>query len=187
MLTDDDLTRQLGGAFRDATGDLEYAGRVPAPRSPISTVGVPLASTAAVVAALAVVWASSPDTDDATPPSAGTATPSAPSSAPRVVTRTIEVAGFTYRYRGEPRADDLYATLDVAVPDDATPVDPPAGAIAGVKAWVGTDPTSGDHAIWVQSPSRNAGQVFAILSPTWTTDQLVDLFRNGQPRTVPAV
>ncbi|KQW47079.1 hypothetical protein ASC77_18015 [Nocardioides sp. Root1257] len=179
-MTDDDLTRQLGGAFRDATDDLEYAGRVPTPRSAVATVGVPLASTAAVVAALAVVWASAPGTDDPTPPT--TAGPSA--VAPPIVTRTIEVAGFSFSYRGEARADDLYARMSPgAVPEDAQPIDAPDG----VQAWVGTDPQSGDHALYVDAPTRNGGKLFALLSPTWTAEQLTDLFLHGQPRTVPAV
>ena len=187
MLTDDDLSRQLSGAFRAAAHDLTYAGRVPAPRSPITTIGVPLASSAAVVAALAVVWASSPDTEVGTPPGAdGPTTAATRPSAPKVVTEKVEVAGFTFSYRhaaGDSRADDLYGDMHVTVPDDATPIEAPEG----VKAWVGVDPDSGDHAIYVDAPTRNGGQVFALLSPTWTEDQLVDLFRNGRPRPVPAV
>ncbi|GAA4701862.1 hypothetical protein [Nocardioides conyzicola] len=189
MLTDDDLSRQLGGAFRDASGDLQYAGRVPAPRSAITTVGVPLASSAAVVAALAVVWASASGTDDAVPPTAGGPTASvAPTTptAPRLVTEKVEVAGFTFSYRhaaGDGLADDLYGDMHVTVPADAKPVDAPEG----VKAWVGVDPDSGDHAIYVDAPTRNGGEVFALLSPTWTEDQLVDLFHNGRPRPAPAV
>jgi hypothetical protein len=192
MLTDDDLTRQLGGAFRDAAGDLEYAGRVPAPRNAAATLGVPLAATAVAATALAAVWASSTGTDDgAVPPSAGGPTASAPATrattaAPKAVTRTIEVAGFTFSYRsaaGDSRADDLYADGHVTVPDGAKPVDAPTG----VQAWIGADPTSGDNAIYVKAPTRNGGRVFALLSPTWTQDQLVDLFHNGRPRPVPAV
>jgi len=188
MLTDDDLTRQLGGAFRASTGDLEYAGRVPVPRSAAATVVVPLASTAAAAAALAFVWASAPATDDAVPPSADGPTASAPATSPTptVVTETLEVAGFTFTYRstgGDARADDLYADGRVTVPDDAEPIDAPSG----VQAWIGVDPTSGDNAVYVTAPTRNDGRTFAILSPTWTKEQLVDLFRHGQPRPVPAV
>ena len=188
MLTDDDLSRQLGGAFRESTEDVTYAGRVPTPRSAATTIGVPLASTAAVVAALAVVWASAPDTDDATPPTAApsaTPAPTPDAPAPKLVTEKIEVAGFTFSYRhaaGETRADDLYADGHVTVPDDATPIEAPEG----VKAWLGKDPESGDNAVYVKAPTRNGGVVFALLSPTWTTDQLADLFHNGDPRPVPA-
>ncbi|MFC6342117.1 hypothetical protein ACFP8W_09020, partial [Nocardioides hankookensis] len=106
-------------------------------------------------------------------------------SAPEVVTRTIEVAGFVFSYRGEPRADDLYADGHVTVPDDATSIDAPSG----VEAWIGVDPASGDNAVYVKAPTRNGGEVFAVLSPTWTQDQLVDLFRNGdrEARPIPEV
>ena len=69
------------------------------------------------------------------------------------------------------------------VPAAATPISAPEG----VKAWVGTDPESGDHALWVDAPTRNEGHLFALLSPTWTTDQLTDLFHNGQRQPVPAI
>ncbi|WP_395695526.1 hypothetical protein [Nocardioides sp.] len=179
MLTDDDLTRQLGGAFREAAADLAYAGRVPAPRSAAATWGVPLASTAAVATTLAVVWTASTAPEDAGAPRAESpATSAAPVTTPRVVTRTVEVAGFTFSYRSGARAahvDDLYVQSQVSVPADATRIDSPEGT----RAWVGVDPASGDHALYVEAPTRNDGRVFAVLSPTWTRDQLVDLFRHG--------
>lgn len=176
MLTDDDLTTELRAAFRSATVEMEYAGEVPSLRRPLVTV-VPLVATAATVAALAVVWASSPETAAPLPD----ATPSQTPANPNLVTDTIEVAGYTFSYRhapGDERAHDLYAMLgDVTLPADAEPIDAPAGA----KAWVGTDPASGDHGLWVDAPTRNNGGLFAVLSPTWTTDQLADLFHNGSP------
>jgi hypothetical protein len=85
---------------------------------------------------------------------------------------------------GEQPADDLYAVMNPGqVPGDATPIDAPAPA----KAWVGTDPETGDQALWVDAPTRNGGNLFALLSPTWTTDQLADLFHHGEPRQVPAI
>jgi len=59
MLTDDQLTTQLRAAFRDATDDLRYAGRVPTPRNPYA-VAAPAAASVAVVATLAGVWACAP-------------------------------------------------------------------------------------------------------------------------------
>jgi hypothetical protein len=185
MLTDDQLTTQLRAAFRDATDDLRYAGRVPTPRNPYA-VAVPAAASVAVVATLAGVWATSgPDEPVRTPQ----AHPS--QAAHRMITSTIHVAGYTFSYRhaaGVEGDDDLRAVTNPgAAPADAKPVDPPAGAIDGVRAWVGTDPASGDNAIWVQSPSRNDGRVFALMSSSWSQDELVDLFRSGSPRPVPAV
>jgi hypothetical protein len=184
MLTDDDLTRQLGGAFRDATADLEYGGRVPAPRTTAATIGVPLASTAAVVAALAVVWASSPDTEDTAPPSAdgpsASAAPStaAPAHAAELVTDTIEVAGFTFSYRhapGQPAAEVIHVFVPDGLPDGVRPVDVPEPS----KAWVGTDPRSGEVAIYLKAPSRFDGRLFGVSSPSLSEDQMITFLHTG--------
>ncbi|GAW48755.1 MULTISPECIES: hypothetical protein [unclassified Nocardioides] len=191
MLTDDDLTRQLGSAFREEAGDLEYAGRVPTLRR-TGAVALPIAATAAVAGVLVAVAATNAD-DPVGPgttiagPSSGTGTSPGAAATPRLVTDTIEIAGYTYTYQhavGEQLADDLYAVMNPGeVPADARPLDAPAPA----RAWVGTDPTSGDTALWVEAPTRNGGHLFALLSPTWTTDQLADLFHHGEPRQVPAI
>jgi hypothetical protein len=181
MLTDDDLTRQLGGAFRESTDDLAYAGRVPAPRGVATTVGVPLASTAAVVAALAVVWASSPDTEDTSPPVAHPAVTTSPTPlapAPELVTDTIEVAGFTFAYRhaaDEPVANIIHVFVPDGVPDGARPVEVPAPA----KAWVGKDPRSGEVAIYLRSPSRFDGKLFGVSSPGLDEDQMITFLHTG--------
>lgn len=187
MLTDDDLTRELGGAFRAETDDLRYAGRVPTPRTGPG-LAVPLATTAVAASVLGAVWIAGTPAEAPAPPGPPSAAPTPNGGlAPRVVTDTIEVAGYSFTYRhaaGDGLADDLYAVLDPgAVPDAATPVKAPEG----VRAWVGTDPESGDTALWVEAPTRNEGDLFALLSPTWSADQLVDLFHNGRPQTVPAV
>lgn len=184
MLTDDDLTRQLEDAFRASATDLAYAGRVPiARRSPSAGwLALPAIATAATL----VVTGSTHDGSAPAAPEAGGA-PST-SAGPHLVAETITVAGYTFSYRhaagDSGPADDLYAALDVAaVPDGATPVD---GAPSGVQAWVGTDPESGDHALYVKAPTRNGGRLFAVLSPTWTEGQLSQLFLHGDPRPVPA-
>lgn len=176
MLTDDQLTTQLRDAFHDATDDLRYAGRVPRPRSPLA-VAAPVAASVAVVATLAGVWATSGSDEPVRTPQAHQGQP----AKPHLVTSKIQVAGFAFSGTGP--ADDLYAMLQPhGLPDDATPIDAPAG----VKAWVGTDAASGDHGVWVEAPTRNDGGLFAVLSPTWTIQQLTDLFY-GEPRPVPAV
>ncbi|MBZ5739119.1 hypothetical protein [Nocardioides mangrovi] len=185
MLTDDDLTHQLGSAFRSSSADLRYAGEVPTARRTPSTgwLAVPAVATAA---ALVVVGS----TDDAPSPAAPEAggSPSATAHAPRMVTSEIHVAGYTFTYRhaaGTEVADDLYADLSPApVPDDASPV---KGAPAEVEAYVGTDPATGNHALWVKAPTRNGGNLFALESPSWTEDQLTQLFLTGEERAVPAV
>ncbi|CAI9400623.1 hypothetical protein [Nocardioides sp. T2.26MG-1] len=178
MLTDDDLTRQLGAAFRGATDDLEYAGRVPTPRRPAYVLALPAAATVATAAALVVAGAGTPH-DTPHPPAAVTSPSTSPST--RVVTDRVEVAGFTFSYRhvaGDARVDDLYGVMHPgAVPEDARPIEAPEG----VHAWVGTYAATGDNALFVEAPTRNGGDLFAIASPTWTPDELVDLFHNGSP------
>jgi hypothetical protein len=186
MLTDDDLTRQLGSAFRSSSADLRYAGEVPTARRTPSAgwLAVPAVATAAALVVVA-------STDDATAPApeAG-ASPSTPASSahPQMVTSKIHVAGYTFSFRhaaGTEVADDLYADLSPApVPDDATPV---KGGPAEVEAYVGTDPSTGNTALWVQAPTRNEGHLFALESPTWTEDDLSRLFLTGEERVVPAV
>ncbi|GAB3200279.1 hypothetical protein GCM10027062_19280 [Nocardioides hungaricus] len=181
MLTDDDLTTELRAAFRDTTTDLRYAGRVPTPRNRLA-VGVPLAATAVAAATLAVVWAGSAEA----PAPAPEATPTQGPVAPRMVTDTIRVAGysFTYRYAaGEQPVNDLYAMLgDVSLPADAKPIDAPEG----VKAWAGTDDGSGDRGVWVRPSTAIGGAMYAVLSPTWTDEQLASLLE-GEPSGAPAV
>jgi hypothetical protein len=179
MLTDDDLTRQLGTAFRETTDDLQYAGRVPTPRRPAYVLAVPAAATVAAAAVLVATGGLASD-DAPSPPQAATTAPGSSHDAPatRVVTDRIEVAGFTLTYRhaaGEP--DPIRLVDDTEVPADARSVDvePPA------QAWVGTDPASGDAALWLEAPTRNEGRLFAIVSSVWTQDQLVDLLHNGSP------
>ena len=174
MLTDDELSRELGAAFRAATEELTYTGRRRPPRR-TALVAVPVASAAVAIAAAIVA---TPRTDEQGTPAAQ-APPSvegAPSQA--VVSDSINLAGFTLHYErpvGSP--DPLRPQYDVdGPPDNATPV-PLTGTEA--KAWVGVDPESGDNAIYLQAPTRNGGKLFALMSPTWTQDQLVDLLRNG--------
>jgi hypothetical protein len=184
MLTDDDLSRQLGGAFRESTDDVTYAGRVPTPRTTAASFGVPLASTAAVVAALAVVWASSPGTEDVAPPSAdgpaatATAAPTTTAPTPELVTDTIEVAGFTFSYQraaGQPVAEVIHVFAPDGLPDGVRPVEVPSPA----KAWVGTDPRSGEVAIYLKAPSRFDGQLFGVSSPSLDEEQMISFLHTG--------
>jgi hypothetical protein len=88
-----------------------------------------------------------------------------------VVTDTIELAGFAFRYQHAPGTPvpQVYLALDTEPPADATPVDglDTAAAAWVTKAWVGTDPISGDAAhvmFW---------------SPDLTTDAMADMLRSG--------
>jgi hypothetical protein len=183
MLTDDELSRELGTAFHAAAGDLTYTGRRQPPRRTVA-VALPIAAgTVAIAAAVFTTTAGSP-----TPGTqAATSTPAAPAdgaavASPTMISDDISLAGLTLRYErpaGSP--DPLRVDHDVdRVPDNATPVPLAEGATG--KAWVGVDPASGDNAIYLQSPARNGGETFAMLSSTWTQDQLVDLLLNGSSR-----
>lgn len=181
MLTDDDLTRELAGAFRDETDDLRYAGRVPAPRTGAG-LAVPLATSAAVAATLGGVWVAGDTAQAPAPPAAapsGTPGASVP-AAPETVTDTIEVAGYTFAYQraadDAPVPDVLHVFTPDAVPDDARPVEVPEPA----KAWVGTDPRSGEAAIYLQSPSRFDGRLFGVSAPGLDEDAMVRFLRDGE-------
>jgi hypothetical protein len=187
MLTDDDLTLELEAAVRSGTADLAYNGR----RRPrrIAPVAVPLAAATVAITAVAIsVTTSGPAPAPTAAPTAaptGTSTGTAPTATGTpMVTDTIRLAGFTLTYqhaRGE--TAPLYATMDASLPDGVTAVSAPDG----VQAWVGKDPVHGGNALWVKAPTRNDGRLFALHSDSWTTDQLVDLFHHGSPRTVPLV
>jgi hypothetical protein len=139
MLTDDDLTRELGEAFKAATADLTYTGRTQPSRRVM--VVLPATAAVAVVASLAQRAAGAP-----APLFAEVGFRSVPANARRVsVTR--------------PR----------------------------FHAWVGKDPKTGDNALYVKVPTRDGGQLFALLSPTWSQQRLIKVFENPQPRPVPAV
>jgi hypothetical protein len=174
MLTDDLLTEELGAAFRDATAQLTYAGPVPRPRrTPLLLV------PAAAVATAGIVLATGPLADAPAPTGPTSPTGPAATAGPRLVTATVRVAGYTFTYQrraGEP--DPLRVRFEQAtLPDGVREVaiSPPA------RAWVGTDPASGDAAVYVKAPTRNEGRLFVMLSSTWTRDQLVHLLRTGTP------
>ena len=92
MLTDDELTHELGAAFRAGTSDLTYAGR----RRPRRVAAATLPAAAVVVALAAVaVGVAASGTNPA--PAAGPGTPSAvvPTRSAALVTDTIDLAGYT--------------------------------------------------------------------------------------------
>jgi hypothetical protein len=176
MLTDDQLSRDLGDAFRAASEGVTYTGRRQPPRS-TAPVALSIGAAAVVVAgAIGVVIA----TDEQAAPPAGAAPAAVPEPPRAMVGDSISLAGVTLRYEREVGSPDpLRERLDVdAPPDDATPVPLPG---TEAQAWVGVDPESGDNALYLQAPTRNGGRLFALLSPTWTQDQLVELLRNGTP------
>ena len=144
MLTDDDLTRQLGSAFRESstTSRTPDGCPPPAPRPPPSAYPSPRPPPSPPP------WPSSgrpPPTPSLVPPPSAdgsrasvaptTTTPDTTGQSPELVTDTIEVAGYTFAYRhaaDEPVVDVLHVFAPERVPASARPVDVPAPA----KAWV---------------------------------------------------
>jgi streptogramin lyase len=183
MLTDEDLTRELGAAFRTETEKLTYAGRTKPQRSRV--VLVPMAAVVTAIAALAISLTLN-DSPAKAPAVAGPAHSAAPTPA-KTVNAKISLAGFTFAYqRTAGELAPVYATMEPGpVPDGFTPIATTGGTDA--KAWVGKDPRSGDNAIYVKIADRNGGQLFALHSPVWTQDQLVDMFHNGTRAAVPLV
>ena len=93
-----------------------------------------------------------------------------------MVNKTISLAGFTIHFKERAGAPDpVRAVFSVrSLPPGAQPV-PLTGSAA--KAWVGTDPASGDNALYLQSPVRNGGQLFALVSPSLDKAQLIALVK----------
>jgi hypothetical protein len=190
MLTDDDLTRSLGSAFQDATEGLTYTGRTRPPRQVLSTV-LPAVTAAAVLTGAAVAAI---ETGHHSTPAVGAGVrpaPHHPSSTAvshpakkTLVTRKVRLAGFTITYQaaaGSPL--QLYAEVGFSsVPDSATPV---TTTNPNAKTWIGTESSTGDNALYVQFSDGNSDQLYALVSPTWTQQQLINAFES--PMAVPEV
>ena len=182
MLTDDDLTRDLRAAFRDTTASLEYDGPVPAgPRTPAwARDGWVALPAAAAVAATVVVVGGAPH-DAATPPSAAPSTtgPTGATAAPDLVTDTIEVAGFAMTYQraaGTAPAEEHLFSPD-SVPDGAREIVFPP--MAPARAWLGTDPATGEPTLYLDAPTRNNGHLMGLSIPGFGEAELVDLLKHG--------
>ena len=198
MLTDDDLTRQLGAAYREDAADLTYDRATPRARTrPVwARPGLIALPAAAAVAAAVVVSGSfeTPAGPGAAVPSAGSAPTSgpgssgAPSSAPvsagdGTVTEELHLAGMTFTYErgaGDPVLDDQFLReYDPGqLPAWAQPVELEQGASA--KVWVGQDPATGTVSMFVQSPERWEGRLVGLASPTTTVEQMTALAQTGR-------
>jgi hypothetical protein len=192
LLTDDDLTRELGEAFHAATTDLTYRGRTRPPRG----IGpaLPAAAASAVLVAVAIGAVNVADHPhpavghSAGRPSVGGPNVAGPPAAKarKLVTETMTLAGFTITFQHASGAPDpVVAELVVGGLPAGVRTVPLTGTEA--RVWVGTDPKSGDNALYVKAPTRNGGRLFALLSTTWSQHQLIDLVKEGTPRAVPLV
>lgn len=186
MLTDDDLTRQLGAAFEDATRDTTYDGSVPRVRTrPLWARPGLVALPAIGAAAAAVLVLGSTDGTPSPPatPGATTAAPPTSRSASDTVTETFTLAGMTFTYeRGADEAsldDQFLRVYDPGqLPAWAEPVELEQGASA--KVWVGQDPASGAVSMLVESPVRWDGRLVGLASPSLTVEQMTSLARTGR-------
>lgn len=187
MLTDDDLTRDLRAAFHDTTTDLRYDGPVPAgPHTPVWARAGWVALPAAAAVAATVVVVGGQQTDVTAPPAAAPSTgapalpgSSASPSGDALVTDTIEVAGYTMTYRrpadAAPPEEHLFSPD--AVPDGAREVT--FAEMSPARAWVGTDPATGDPTLYLDAPTRNDGHLMGLSIPGFDEAALIDLLKNG--------
>jgi hypothetical protein len=178
MLTDDDLTRELGEAFRSATTDLTYNGRT-APRRPAAIV-VPVVAVGGVLAAgVGIAAGSGGGSHSSARPSVAISTSAQPQPAGhRASAETMTLAAFTARYvqAAEGKFPIVAEVVKDGLPSGVRELATPGTA---ARAWIGKDPRSGDNALYVKAPTREGGRLFALLSPSWTKHQLIYLFRHG--------
>ena len=185
MHNDEQFTHALSDAFRSTTDGLAYHGAVPTP-SPSPLIAAPVVAAGAVGVGLAIASAvagqhTGPRT--AAQPLAST-TPIAtdqPSAAPstEVVSRTIELAGYSFSYRQAAGATPLHGALVSAVPSDARPVHTDWTA----QTYLGVDPQTNAPAAYVATPS---GKVLMITSPDATDAELTAMVQS-QASPVPVV
>src|SRR5688572_16607779 len=98
MLTDDDLTRQLGAAFGAASEDVSYTRPVPVASRTPSRRWLAVPAVAAAAAMVVVPETGDRDRGDPQPTQAG---PETTDPSPQLVTERIRVAGFTLTYERE--------------------------------------------------------------------------------------
>jgi hypothetical protein len=168
MLTDDELTRELGHAFHSVTADLTYSGRVPAPRRS-GMIAIPAAAAGvAVVALVGFAATSGGDHPQAghQPTALGESKASGTDSHRHLTSHTLKLAGYSFSYQ-EPSGDTPLYGLNVnSVPSDATPVQ---GDDPSTQDYVGVDPSTGYNAGWVEFGD---GTILEITSPDATQDQV---------------
>ncbi|MBS2939675.1 hypothetical protein KDN32_18195 [Nocardioides sp. J2M5] len=184
MLTDDDLTRQLGEAFREDVHAVTYEGPVPQVRTrPVwARPGLVALPAVGAVAAAVLVAGSLGDTAPPAPPGTTTA-PTADRPADRTVAEELHLAGMTFTYErgaGDPALDDQFLRKydPGTVPGWAEPVALEQDASA--KVWVGQDPASGSVSMFVQSPGRWEGRLVGLASPSITVEQMTSLAQTGR-------
>jgi hypothetical protein len=187
MLTDEELTTRLSAALHDGAPPLTYAGPVPHVRR--GSTGLAATSFLAATAALVLTPAALQHGDGSAPDAGpGTSRGPGPSTGPRVV-RTLDLGGVHLSFAttdGDP--GPLYAVggNDLQVPDDAEKVDVPG--VPG-EYWFAKNPVGDEPQVYVGHrlcPDTTDGcdgkpaqlEVFGILAPGWTRDQLMQLLEH---------
>lgn len=184
MFTDEQFTRSLGDAFRDATAELSYDRPAPVPPR-VSLATAPRLLAGAAAAGAVVVAATAVPTHVASRGHhAGTPGIAFSPRAGKVVTRTFTLAGFTMTYRQAADAQQLQGQFVAAVPSGAEPVEPPVAALDGatVAEYVGVDPTSGYNAAYVVFTNRDT---LEITSSDATHDELVAVLMSAHLGSIP--
>jgi hypothetical protein len=191
MLTDDELTRRLGAAFRGTVPEMEYGGRVPHVRhhGGLATTSVLAAGVALALApALApIALEQGPDrTPGAVPGLRPDIRPSGPAG--RTVTHTVDFGGLRLTYAsvdGKPGPLYFVGGPDLRVPAGAEKLD----LDLPVDAWYVPDAADGEPALYIRHrggcPDTQEGcppgympPLYGLLATGWTREQLVGLLEH---------
>jgi hypothetical protein len=184
MLTDDQLARELTGAFHAETDRMAFDGRVPkGPRTPMYVAPVVALAGGVTLAVIATSGSQAPRQMQVHggPAIVVTTAPHVGPTQVKLVTRKIRLAGFTASYTQPDTADPLVARVVSAVPSPAESVQ---GDDPAVNYWVAQDPATGGY--WGYGVLAD-GEVFSVGSPDATRDEIVALFQTATARAVPLV
>jgi hypothetical protein len=149
---------------------------------------VPIAAATAAVVVLPQLGGGAPTATPTPPPATRTLTPRvdatfgttpgdpATSGHVRLVTASFDFAGrtFTYRHRADEPQRYILCRLGVQLPAGVTPVADPYDLD---KAWSGTDPETGDAAVWLQDSRYFDNQYVEMSSPSFTERELVTMLQ----------
>lgn len=183
-MNDNHLIDDLGATFRKATRDIVYTGPVPSPRSSLRTVlpvalSVPLVATGVSLAVLSSGPVTQP-TD--IPPSAAPGSPSDSAAQPEAdpVRKTFKLAGQRLTITQNPGRAPMYGTYASSVPIDATEV---RATVFEGQAYLGTDPATGQNAVFVTAPGSST--VWVLTSADVTREELEQIINAETIQPVP--
>lgn len=186
-MNDSRLTDDLSVAFRDATKNMTYGGKMPSPRPGMRVTVPALLSIPALVAGVGVAALVAPlgTSQVAGPPSGATslASPSqAKASEITTIVRTFNLAGYELTVSQQSDRARLYGQFVSAVPSDATEV---SASVFSGTAFIGVDPATGYNAVFVTDPDDN--KVWELTSSDITADELKTIINADSIEPVPVV